>query len=100
MVYIFINEISRASSSLTPDRLEWFKVFMDRTGAIIAKAQDQQMLRSDVRARYLTYIFLGALETFISTMVLQNQPLKGRGQKQRIASALLDVFFNGARPRP
>ncbi|AFM28190.1 TetR/AcrR family transcriptional regulator [Desulfomonile tiedjei] len=99
MVYIFITEISRASSNLTPDRLEWFKVFMDRTEAIIVEAQDRQVLRSDVRARYLTYIFLGALETFISTMVLQNQRLKGRAQKQRIASALLDVFFNGARLR-
>jgi len=97
MVHIFVTEISRSAANLTPDRLEWFKVFMNRTEQIIRLAQDQKLLRSDVRARYLTYIFLGALESFISAMVLENQPLRGRGQKQRIAAGLLEVFFNGAR---
>jgi TetR/AcrR family transcriptional regulator, fatty acid metabolism regulator protein len=98
MVHIFITEISRSATNLTPDRLEWFKVFMTRTEGIITAAQSKNMLRSDVRARYLTFIFLGALESFISAMVLENQPLKGRSQKQRIAAGLLEVFFNGARP--
>ncbi len=99
MVHIFITEISRASSNLTADRMEWFKVFMSRTEKIMTDAQSEHVLRTDIKARYLTYIFLGALETFISTMVLENQPLKGRNQKQRIATALLEVFLNGARPR-
>ncbi len=100
MIHIFITEISRSSSNLTPDKLEWFKIFMSRTAKIMTEAQSGHVLRSDIKARYLTYIFLGALETFLSTMVLENQPLKGRGQKQRIANAILEVFFNGARPRP
>jgi TetR/AcrR family fatty acid metabolism transcriptional regulator len=97
LVHIFITEISRSAINLTPDRLEWFRVFMSRTETIIAAAQSKNMLRSDVRARYLTFIFLGALESFISAMVLENQPLRGRSQKQRIAAGLLEVFFNGAR---
>ncbi|MBI5252158.1 MAG: TetR/AcrR family transcriptional regulator [Desulfomonile tiedjei] len=100
MVHIFITEISRASSNLTPENLEWFKIFMSRTENIMAEAQSGRILRSDIRARYLTYIFLGGLETFLSTMVLENQPLKGRTQKQRIADAILEVFLNGARPKP
>lgn len=100
MVHIFITEISRASSNLTQENLEWFKVFMSKTEKIMAEGQFKEVFRSDIRGRYLTYIFLGALETFISTMVLENQPLKGRPQKQRIASAILEVFVNGARPRP
>jgi TetR/AcrR family transcriptional regulator, fatty acid metabolism regulator protein len=98
MVHIFITEISRSATNLTPERLEWFRLFMSRTEGIITTAQGKNMLRSDVRARYLTFIFLGALESFISAMVLENQPLKGRSQKQRIAAGLLEVFFNGARP--
>jgi TetR/AcrR family transcriptional regulator, fatty acid metabolism regulator protein len=100
MVHIFITEISRSSSNLTPDKLEWFKIFMNRTAKIMMEGQSSKVLRADIKAMYLTYIFLGALETFLSTMVLENQPLKGRTQKQRIADAILEVFFNGARPRP
>ena len=54
---------------------------MDRTEKIIAQAQAKKALRADVKARYLTYFFLGALESFVSAMVLENQPLKGPGQK-------------------
>lgn len=96
LVHIFITEISRSSANLTPERLEWFKVFMDRTEKIIAQAQNKKALRADVKARYLTYFFLGALESFVSAMVLENQPLKGRGQKERIETGLMEVFMNGA----
>jgi len=97
LVHIFITEISRSSANLTPPRLKWFKAFMSRTEKMIAAAQAEKRLRDDIKPRYLTYIFLGAVETFISTMVLENHPLRGKGQKQRIAQALLEVFLHGAR---
>jgi len=98
LVHIFITEISRSSTNLTPPRLKYFKSFMDRVETMLSNAQTENAVRSDVKPRYLTYIFLGAVETFVSTMVLENHPLKGRNQKQRIADSLLTVFFNGARP--
>ena len=98
MVHIFVTEISRSSANLTPPRVEWFRNFMKRTEKIIAVGQAQKLLRTDVKAFYLTYIFLGALDSFVSVMVLERLPLKGRTQKQRIAAALLEVFLNGARP--
>jgi TetR/AcrR family transcriptional regulator, fatty acid metabolism regulator protein len=98
LVHIFITEISRSSVNLTPDRLKFFKSFMDRTEDIMDRAQAQNALRSDVKARYMTNIFLGAIETFVSTMVLENHPIQGKAQKQRIATSILTVFFNGARP--
>lgn len=98
LVHIFITEISRSASNLTPARLHWFKVFLARIESLMARAQYQKLLRSDIKPRYLTYIFLGAIESFISAMVLENQPLKSRAQKQRIATGLLQVFLNGARP--
>ncbi|MDD3471877.1 MAG: TetR/AcrR family transcriptional regulator [Syntrophaceae bacterium] len=98
LVHIFITEISRSPSNLTPARLHWFKVFLSKIEGLMARAQNQKLLRSDIKPRYLTYIFLGAIESFISAMVLENQPLKSRAQKQRIATGLLQVFLNGARP--
>lgn len=99
LVQVFITEISRSSANLTPAGLAYFKRFFDRTEQMMAQAQSTGNLRSDIRARYLTYIFFGSLESFLSTMVLENQPFAGRTQKQRIASGLLEVFFNGASAR-
>ena len=62
-------------------------------------AQERKRIRSDFRGRYLTYIFLGAIETFMSAMVLAGQSIEGDDQKQRIASCILDVFLNGAKAR-
>ncbi|MBI5570736.1 MAG: TetR/AcrR family transcriptional regulator [Desulfomonile tiedjei] len=97
LVHIFITEISRSSAALTQERVQMFRVFMGNTEKIIAWGQTQKILRSDIKPRYLTYIFLGALESFISIMVLEGRPLKGRSEKQRIATALLEVFLKGAR---
>jgi len=97
LVNIFITEISRSTSNLTPERLENFKAFLSSTEQIIQEGQDQGVLRTDFKARYLTNIFLGALETFISTMVLADQRIKGDAQKQRIAESILEVFLNGAK---
>jgi TetR/AcrR family transcriptional regulator, fatty acid metabolism regulator protein len=97
LMHIFITEISRSAANLTPARLDRFKMFMSRTEAIITEAQERKTLRADVKARYLTYIFLGALECFVSTMVLEHQPLKGQSQKDRIERGIMEVFLNGAR---
>ncbi len=97
LVNIFITEISRSTSNLTPDRLDHFKSFMSLTEEIIEEGQNKGILRDDFKARYLTYIFLGSLETFVSTMVLANQKIKGNAQKDRIAESILEVFLNGAK---
>ena len=97
LVHIFITEISRSSANLTPERKEMFKIFGEKTEKIIKDGQSKNIFRTDIRPRYLTYIFLGAMESFISILVLENRPLKGRAQKQRISTALLEVFLTGAR---
>ncbi len=97
LVHIFITEISRSSANLTPERKEMFKIFGEKTENIIKEGQSRNVFRMDIRPRYLTYIFLGAMESFISILVLENRPLKGRTQKQRISTALLEVFLTGAR---
>jgi TetR/AcrR family fatty acid metabolism transcriptional regulator len=98
LVHIFITEISRSAANLTPSRVNWFKMFLSRTEKIMSVGQAGNILRTDIKARYLTYIFLGAIESFVSAMVLENQPLRSKAQKQRIAIGLMQVFMNGAKP--
>jgi TetR/AcrR family fatty acid metabolism transcriptional regulator len=97
LVNIFITEISRSTTNLTSSRLDCFKEFMSLTDNVIAEGQEKEILRRDFKARYLTYIFLGALETFVSAMVLVDQRIKGDRQKNRIAESILEVFMNGAK---
>jgi TetR/AcrR family fatty acid metabolism transcriptional regulator len=97
LMNIFITEISRSSTNLTAARLEDFKRFMAETERVMTEGQEKGVLRTDFKARYLTYIFLGSLEAFVSTMVLADQKIKGDPQKRRIAESILEVFVNGAR---
>jgi TetR/AcrR family fatty acid metabolism transcriptional regulator len=97
LVNIFITEISRSTSNLTSGRLEHFIKFMKLTDTLMEKGQKQGLLRKDIKARYLTYIFLGAMETFITAMVLVDQQIGGDDQKRRIAKGILEVFLNGAK---
>jgi TetR/AcrR family fatty acid metabolism transcriptional regulator len=97
LVNIFITEISRSTTNLTTTRLERFKEFMFLTEQVITEGQERELLRRDFKARYLTYIFLGSLETFVSAMVLVDQRIKGDAQKDRIAESILEVFLNGAK---
>ena len=99
LVNVFITEISRSTSNLTRIRLEHFIKFMKLTDTLMEKGQKQELLRKDIKARYLTYIFLGAMETFITAMVLVDQKIGKNEQKRRIAEGILEVFLNGARKK-
>lgn len=99
LVHLFITELSRSSTNLTPERLKPFKGLMSRTEQIITEGQQKKTLRDDLKPRYLTYFFLGSVEALLSTMVLENQPLKGENHKERLASAVLTMFLDGARAR-
>ena len=99
LVHLFITEFSRSTPNLTPERLNRFKGLMASTEKIITKGQEDGLIRSDLRPRYLTYFFLGSLEALISTMVLENQPLKDSEHKKRLTRAVMTMFFEGALPR-
>lgn len=99
LVHLFITELSRSSTNLTPERLKPFKGLMSRTEQIISEGQQKGTLRDDLKSRYLTYFFLGSVEALLSTMVLEDQPLKGEDHKQRLADAVLTMFLDGARCR-
>ena len=98
LVHIFITEFSRSTANLTPERLMRFKNLMARTEQIILAGQANGDIRRDLKARYLTYFFLGAVEALLSTMVLENQTLKDGKRKKRMTDAVVAAFLDGARP--
>jgi len=93
---VFVTEISRSTANLTRDRLQHFKRFFAQMEDIIREGQRSGLLRGDFKARYLTYIFFGAMEAFVSAMVLADQPLSGDAQKEQIVESILTVFWSGA----
>jgi TetR/AcrR family transcriptional regulator, fatty acid metabolism regulator protein len=97
LIHIFITQISRSSDNLTKPRLDHFKTFFRLTEDLLVQGQKTKILRADVESRYLTYIFLGALDTFLSVMVLGEESLKSDRQKEKIADSILEVFLNGAK---
>jgi TetR/AcrR family transcriptional regulator, fatty acid metabolism regulator protein len=99
LMNIFITQISRSSANLTKTRLDHFKIFISLTEGILTEGQKRGFLRRDFEAPYLTYIFLGALETFITIMVMGNREIRDNRHKERITQSILEVFLNGARNR-
>ncbi len=97
LIHIFITQISRSSNNLTETRLGHFKKFFRFTEDLLVQGQKTKILRADVESRYLTYIFLGALDTFLSVMVLGEESLKSDRQKEKITDSILEVFLNGAK---
>lgn len=98
LVHIFITELSRSTVNLTDEHLKKFKNLMSRTEKIIKSAQLDGTLRDDLKPRYLTFFFLGALEALLSTMVLEDQSIKSNTHKLRLTDAILTMFLEGARP--
>ncbi len=98
LVHVVITELSRSHSHLTSSQLANFQNLISAVERLIAKAQRVDQLRRDVKARYLATAFLGAVETFLTSMVLVNQPIANDHRARRMADGILDIFFNGAKP--
>lgn len=97
LIHFFITQISRSAPNLTETRLDHFRNLFIRVETVIRQGQKEKVLRSDFEARYLTYSFLGAVEAFLSVMVLGNEKIKSDRQKERIAEFILEVFLHGAK---
>jgi AcrR family transcriptional regulator len=75
LMAIFITEVSRSSVYHTPRGLSKFKNLFALFEEIMTIGQKHKFQRSDIATHYLTYIFLGAIEAFLSVAVLGNEKL-------------------------
>ena len=95
LVSIFVTEVSRSSVYHTAGGLARFRTFFSLTEEIMEEGQKKGFLRSDMGPHYLTYIFLGAIEAFISIMVLGKEEVT-RERRDRTINGIIEVFLSGA----
>ena len=95
LVSIFVTEVSRSSVYHTAGGLAKFRTFFSLTEEIMEEGQKKGFLRSDMGPHYLTYIFLGAIEGFISIIVLGKEDVT-RERRDRTINGIIEVFLSGA----
>lgn len=98
LLSIFVTEVSRSSLYRTERGLARFRKFFALSDEIMSMGQESGYFRSDIAPHYLTYIFLGAMEAFISVMVLGKEKLTKK-REQRIINSIIHVFLCGAMAR-
>ena len=96
LISIFVSEVCRSSVYHTEEGLSKFLKFFSLCEDIMIEGQERGLLKKDISPHHLTYIFYGAIETFISVMVLGREPLTKKRQ-ERAANAILQVFMDGAK---
>ena len=95
LISIFVSEVCRSSVYHTEEGLARFLKFFSLCEEIMLEGQKQGVLKKEVPPHHLTDIFYGAIETFISVMVLGREPLT-RKRQDRAVKAVMEVFMNGA----
>jgi len=98
LMSIFVSEVCRSSVYHTEEGLSKFLKFFSLCEQVMVQGQESGFLIKDVPPHHLTYIFYGAIETFISVMVLGKEPLTKKRQ-ERATNAILRVFIDGAKAR-
>lgn len=96
LISIFVSEVCRSSVYHTEEGLSRFLKFFNLCEDIMLEGQKQGFLKKDIPSRHLTYIFYGAIEAFISVMVLGKEPLTKKRQ-ERAVNAIMEVFMDGAK---
>jgi AcrR family transcriptional regulator len=98
LIAIFVSEVCRSTVYHTEEGLSRFLKFFSLCEEIMVQGQQSKFLNTEFPPHHLTYIFYGAIETFISVMVLGKEPLTKKRQ-ERATNAILRVFIDGARAR-
>ena len=70
LMSIFVSEVCRSSVYHTEEGLSRFLKFFSLCEQIMLQGQESGFLSREVPPHHLTYIFYGAIETFITVMVL------------------------------
>jgi TetR/AcrR family fatty acid metabolism transcriptional regulator len=95
-ISIFVTEVSRGfiyhADSKGKDKFnKLFSLCQD----IMSEGQQNGFLRKDIQANYLTYLFLGSIDTFLSVLILVNEKITAARQK-RFTDGITNVFMHGA----
>ena len=93
---IFVTEVSRGfvyhADSKGKDK---FNKLFSLCKDIMLEGQQKGFLRNDIQANYLTYLFLGSIDTFLSILILGSEKISASRQK-RFIDGITNVFMHGA----
>lgn len=96
LIAIYVKEISRGfayhAHSQGRDR---FNQLFFQCSKLMEEGQKRGELRDDIQSKYLSYVFLGAIDAFLSVLVLGEEHLNEK-RKAKIISAIMQVFLEGA----
>jgi TetR/AcrR family transcriptional regulator, fatty acid metabolism regulator protein len=93
---IFVTEVSRGFVYHTDSKgKDKFNKLFSLCKDIMLEGQQNGFLRNDIQANYLTYLFLGSIDTFLSILILGNEKLNANRQK-RFTDGITNVFMYGA----
>ena len=95
-ISIFVTEVSRGFvyHAHAKGKSKFNRLF-DLCREILEEGQKNGSLRADIQARYLAYVFLGSIDTFLSVMILGGEKLTP-SRKKRISEGITKVFLHGA----
>lgn len=95
-ISIYVKEVSRGFAYHADEKgKEKFTKLFTLCQELVQEGQKKGVLRNDIQANYLAYVFLGAIDTFLSVMILGNEPLTPVREK-RIIEGITKVFLQGA----
>jgi TetR/AcrR family transcriptional regulator, fatty acid metabolism regulator protein len=93
---IFVTEVSRGFVYHTDSKgKDKFNKLFSLCKDIMLEGQQRGLLRDDIQANYLTYLFLGSIDTFLSILILGNEKISASRQK-RFIDGITNVFLHGA----
>jgi TetR/AcrR family fatty acid metabolism transcriptional regulator len=95
-ISIFVTEISRGFVYHADEKGKGkFSRLFELCREIMEEGQKNGFLRDDIAAHYLTYVFLGSIDTFLSVMILGGEKMNA-SREGRISDGITKVFFQGA----
>lgn len=95
--YIYFTEISRGFiHQQNPQWNDKVRRLYTVCRDIMKEGQEHGVLTQDIRPHYLAFIFMGAIDTTLSSIIFGNQELSPKREKE-IIKGISYVFFNGAK---
>ncbi len=99
-VKVLVIEIQRSSRFAEPGQLRAVGQLFGTVAGIVKEGQERGELRSDLDPDIACYVFVGALEIAITSLVLKlveidEQAPEGREHYLRVARTVVDIFIRG-----
>jgi hypothetical protein len=99
-VKVFVLEIQRSSRFAEPAQLRAVGRLFDAVERIVRSGQERGELRAELDAPVAVYVFMGALDLVITSLVIGVKRIDGGEQNEReyylkVATTLVEIFLRG-----